>query len=337
MPTYFTFRPLGICTLCVLILGITSSASARENDSEGRQAPVTASAFSPRKDHLVTGSQAGVNILTWPSLEVVTRLQTDLTNIHCINFSPDGESLLIGGGIPGESGSMELWSWQEKSRLRVRRLHEDLIYGVTWFADGELFATASADGTCVVGEMRTGRIRTTYSGHSKAVLSICGLDKDLAVSAGVDQTIRIWKIGNGLPLRTLNNHVGTVFSMAVTSDFGNDARSRMASASDDRTVRIWDPEIGRMIRFMRVDSAAKSLIWSEDSTRLLIGCADGTLRLIDTESLTPVLQIDGQCGHIHTLQWDESEGLAFVGGACGSRAVSVRNREVNENISVQND
>ena len=58
----------------------------------------------------------------------------------------------------------------------------------------------------------------------------------------------------------------------------------VATASDDRTARIWDPRDGHPIRTLRHPDGVRWLAFAPDSARLETACADGKVRTWDTAS-----------------------------------------------------
>jgi WD40 repeat protein len=82
----------------------------------------------------------------------------------------------------------------------------------------------------------------------------------------------------------LRGHEGNVGSLAFSPD-----GSRLASGSDDRTVRLWDTETWRPISgpLRRHDSAVLALEFSPDARRLVSVGNDG-IRRWDVDSLQPV-------------------------------------------------
>jgi WD40 repeat protein len=80
--------------------------------------------------------------------------------------------------------------------------------------------------------------------------------------------------------RTLEGHTRSVRAVAIAPD-----GRRAVSASDDRTLRLWDLESGRTIRVLEghTDSVLAVAVTS-DGRRAITGSGDRTLRLWDLES-----------------------------------------------------
>lgn len=263
---------------------------------------ITAAALTPDGTQVLVGSQAGIEIRTWPDLNVVGKIESEQVNIHDIAFSANGQSLLIAGGSPGERGLVEVLSWPEKKLLKRIGEHSDVVYHVAWSPDGNSFATASGDGTCQVFETTTSKPISRFSGHSRAVLAIAWLpDGKTIISAGVDQTLQLWDGSTGKPIRSLDNHLAAVNDLAVRPTTNRDAPPIVASCSDDRTVRLWQPTIGRLMRFARLPSPVRCLAWSDDGTKLIVGCNDGSLQRIDPDTVA-VTQLEEKLnGRVHAL------------------------------------
>jgi WD40 repeat protein len=90
----------------------------------------------------------------------------------------------------------------------------------------------------------------------------------------------------------------------------------VASAGEDRTVRFWQPTIGRLVRFARLQSAPLALAWSPDGQLLWAACRDGHVREIDPE--TAVVKRDRPAidGVAYALA-PAPDGSILVGGSNG--------------------
>jgi WD40 repeat protein len=293
------------CVILALILGQPASPAP----------PITAAAFAKTGNHVVLGSQAGIQVLSWPDLKPGKGPITDLSHVHDLAFSPDGKSLLAAGGAPAELGAVEVLSWPDLKKIDRIKPHKDLVYRVAWSPDGSRWACASADGTCSVFAAASRKRETTYEGHSRAVLAIAFLpDGKSIVSAGVDQTLQVWDAVTGKMLKNLDNHVASVNDVAVRPRFKPDADPMVVSVSEDRTVRLWQPTTGRLIRFARLKAPPRVVAWSPDGARLLVACNDGRVLVMDPDTLEILSNQRGVEGRIHSLAIHPSEHNLLLGG-----------------------
>ncbi len=138
---------------------------------------------------------------------------------------------------------------------------------------------------------------------------------------GVDQTLRLWDSTNGAHFRTLDNHVGAVGGLAVRPVGSAQSPAIVVTISDDRTVRIWQPTLGRLMRFARLPSAPRAVAWSAAGDRLFVGCNDGRIRVLDFDSVEVVGDLVGLEGRIHELIVDPVTNHILIGGEAGFRAV----------------
>jgi WD40 repeat protein len=78
-----------------------------------------------------------------------------------------------------------------------------------------------------------------------------------------------------LCLQTLEGHTSRVSSINWSPD-----GSRLASSSNDDTVRIWDPATGQSVSTLEGHSGSvRSIAWSPDGSRLVSVSNDTTVRI----------------------------------------------------------
>ena len=98
----------------------------------------------------------------------------------------------------------------------------------------------------------------------------------------------------------------------------------VASVSDDRTVRLWQPTIGRMVRFARLNSRPLDVGWLPVGSRIVVTCSDGHLRLVDPVEVKVTKDLPAVEGWAYSLAVHPSDGSVVVGGSAGRlRRVSV--------------
>lgn len=304
-----------VCMVAIVLAGRTLAVA---------DAPVTAVAMSPDGKHVVLGSQIGIELRGLPDLAVVESLSTKLEHVHDLKFSPDGQWLLAAGGSPAESGRVEVWSWAKRERVHEVGDHNDVVYRVAWSPDGTHWAASSGDGTCSVFSTSTRDRTARYEGHSRGVLACFFLDNHAIVSAGIDQTIRLWDSVNGSHQRTLDNHVGAINDISLRPALESQPNDVMASISEDRTVRLWQPRIGRLMRFGRLVAVPRCLAWSSDGMKIYVGCNDGRVRVIDSERMEIESEFDGRVGRIHEIVVNAVEEYVLTAGESGCKVISLR-------------
>jgi WD40 repeat protein len=93
-----------------------------------------------------------------------------------------------------------------------------------------------------------------------------------------------------------------------------EAQPIVASIGEDRTARLWQPTIGRLIRFARLPSPPRALVWTPDGQRLMIGCNDGHVRVVDWETAEIIADKPALHGRIHSLFLDSRLSNILVAG-----------------------
>ena len=284
--------------------------------------PITSLAFAPGGKSIAACSQSGLRIYSWPGLKPGKKLETIALNLHDVAFSPSGDRLAVGGGIPADEGMVEIFSWPAGKPLQVLNDHKDSVMGIAWLS-GSSIASASLDHSVALWDTGLGSLVKRLKGHSRGVSSLCFLaKKKLLVSAGIDQSLRVWNLETGKLVHSLDNHTLPVHDLALRPGAGG--LPMVASVSDDRTVRLWQPTIGRMVRFARLNSRPLDVGWLPDGSRIVVTCSDGHLRLVDPVEVKVTKDLPAVEGWAYSLAVHPSDGSVVVGGSAGRlRRVSV--------------
>jgi WD40 repeat protein len=286
--------------------------------------PVTAVTFTPDGKEVVVGSQAGLEVRTWPDLKPDRAMKTELDHVHDLAFSPDGKTLAAVGGTPARRGTVELFRWPGGELIRRFSPHRDLVYAVDWRADSAAVATAGADGIVGIHPTAGEGGSRKLEGHSRGVLAAVFLPGDAGLlTAGVDASLRLWDPRAGGVIRTLSNHTLPVHDLAVRPG-GGGVPPLVVSVSDDRTVRFWQPTVGRLVRFVRLEAVPLAVAWTADGGAAVVACKDGRVRVIDPDTAELLGDRPGLEGVAYSLAV-APDGSVLVGGQGGQlRRVAIK-------------
>lgn len=292
----------------VLLLGVLAASPASAGDP-----PVTALAITPDRQSLLLGSQAGLTERSLATLNPTRNVPTQLLHVHDLAFAPNGRTLAAAGGRPGDRGTIELIRWPAGSLIASIPLGRDVVYCVSWSADGSSIVAACGDGSVAIVSPAEQKHRTLL-GHSRGVLAARFLPGDAElISAGLDDTIRVWNAAAGSITLTFDQHTQPVTGLAVRPGAGP---AEFASIGRDMTVRFWQPHRNRMVRFARLPSVPGAIAWTADGKSAVVACHDGRLRVVDPATAEIVADLPGISGVAHALVISP-DGRAILAGERG--------------------
>jgi WD40 repeat protein len=287
---------------------------------DGDTAIVESVAFSPDGRTLATGGDDGAVVL-WDITDRTKPVRigqplfadgtgsalTDTSAVFSIAFSPDGHTLVTGGGeldldIGTHDGSVVLWDLTDRARpIQIGRPitgHSGPVYTVAFSPEGRTLATGDDDGEVVLWDLadrakpvRTGQPLIAYTGSVTSV-AFSPDGRTVAVGSNNDPVV-LWDLRNqNRPVRIGQllppGSTGIVYTVAFSPD-----GHTLATGTRTGTVVLWDLtdpaepfRIGQPLTGHT--DTVYSVAFSPDGHTLATGGGDHTAHLWD---LTPLAEL----------------------------------------------
>jgi WD40 repeat protein len=202
--------------------------------------------------------------------------------------------------------------------------HTARVNRVLFTPDGKRLVSVSNDKTIRIWDLTTGAtvrvLRPPIGKGAEGALYAAALSPDgktLAVGglppgASRDGTpIYIITLASGRIERLLDGHKSTIADLAFSAD-----GKRLASASMDKTVRIWDPFAGTCEKTLEGHTGpVLAVAWNPDGDRLVTGSTDKTARIWSVESSETVAVLKGHQREVRCVAWSRDGKSIATGGS----------------------
>ena len=281
-------KPLWVHIFCVLLQvgllaqGLLVQGVLAQTTHKPMVDRVTAGLFDTDGKRIVLATEKTLHILsadellssaTSQSVHKGISIELPLSQITALDLSSDSKSLLIAGGDPGQSGCVEFLDWPSaRLRKRIETTKDgspiaDVVTDVHWFPSGQRWIESHWSGDVWIRE-QDGTQVSRFTGHTGIVLSAIPWNDQFAVSCGIDQTIKIWRIADGELVRSLDHHTAAVTKLLRWAS--PEGKPLLISMGRDRTLRLWDPLIGRLIRFVKLQSIPVAIAFDDPESLMVL-------------------------------------------------------------------
>jgi WD40 repeat protein/mono/diheme cytochrome c family protein len=225
----------------------------------------------------VPGSFGEIAILDGRSDKPRRTLYGHRDYVYQVAISHDGKRL----ASCGYDKSIRVWDVESGRTLSVLREHTDAVFAVAFSSDDAWVASGAGDRSVKVWDAQKGVRLYTLSDATDVVTTVQFRPAPALelTAAGNDKTIRTWAVtaDAGRQTRTVLAHTAPILAIRYSPD-----GKLLASASADRTVKIWNADTLTELRALeRQPDWPQALAWSPDGRTLAVGRYDGSVALYD--------------------------------------------------------
>lgn len=231
----------------------------------------------------------------WQSETFVLKQQGHAFDMTAVDYAADGATLATGG----DDGKVKLWNAHSGFCFVTFADHAAGVTAVRITKNGSIVVSASKDGTVRAFDAIRYRNFRTFTAPNPVQFSCVAVDDsgELVAAGAVDCfDVFVWSIATGGLVEVLRGHTGPVASISF-EPHGH----LLASASWDRTVRLWDVFGGERLRntwTLRAD--AQAVAFSPDGREIVASALNGELVFFSVDSFEQMRSIHGR--------WDVSGG-----------------------------
>jgi WD40 repeat protein len=266
--------------------------------SFGPAVSVSALAFSGDGKRLFAGGYR--EVLVWDLVEgkLARRLGAgDLSGtVRTLLLVDDGKLLIVGEGMPGESGEVALFDVQKNRLVASLSGPRDVVQCLAISPDGQFLVAGAAEPNVYIWKPADPEPVATLPGHGDGATGVSfSPDGKLLATGGTDRQLRIWEVdgwkeSSSLPLPE------PITDVAFSPD-GRLVAAAIAGPAE-WTVRVQQPDKPKEARvFYSGGTAPLRIVWRAEENgrarKMYLACNDNSVRAVVGGGTPPAVVMRG--------------------------------------------
>jgi WD40 repeat protein len=316
-------------------------STAKLWDLDGGQAPtvlrgrhgwVCAVALAPDGKQLATGADDGTIVLWDPATgKEAATLKGHTGAVVAVAYSAKAGLLATGSWDEAKGqGQLKLWDADPASKSfgkEQRQLagHATGVVCLAFAPDGRTLASGGTDGKVIFWDPASGEKRGEVDAHKGVVRCVAFAPNGRYLASGGDDATISVRGPDGRPIlfeasaqlksaQPFGGHTAAVTALAFAAN-----SAVLASASEDRTVRLWNVNGGASRAVLRGHGRGVfALAFAPQGSTLASGGADGSVKLWDAETGNDRFTFLGHSGTVRAVAFSPDLTLLASGGHDGT-------------------